>query len=87
MAELDAFYLFRTTLFIAVTAFTVVTFVETLIGVLRILRGHEPHWKMLRTYLAYQVLSIRVAPLRRELTLLGAWSAVLLAIWWLHSLL
>jgi hypothetical protein len=87
MADFDAFYLFRTTLFIAVSVFTVVTFAETVIGLGRLLGGAEPHRQMLRKYLAYQVLSVRLAPLKGELALLGLWSLILLLLWFLHRLL
>ena len=82
---MDPFAVFRTTLFCALAVYTVVTAVGTIGRVVVVLRGNDPEKRLLRAYLSYQVLSIRIRPLAGELWEIGFWVAVLLGIWWLHT--
>lgn len=84
MTELEPFYVFRTALFVALTAYTIVTMAGTAWHLARVLRGSDPRRRLLRVYLSYQLLSFRLKPLRTELLQIGFWFIVLMAIWYAH---
>ena len=84
MTEVDPFRVFRTALFMGVAAYTLVTTAGTIWRVVAVLSGSDPRKRLLREYLSYQVLSIRLRPLAGELLELAFWLAILLGIWWLH---
>ncbi len=80
----DPFYVFRTLLGVFLTIYFVLwmtTFVWRLAGVLS---GDDPRKKLLRTYLQYQLVSIRLRPLAGELFEIAIWLAMLAGLWWLH---
>ncbi len=81
----DLFILFRTTLFLLLTVYALVTTATAGWHVLRLLRGDRGHQRLLRTYLAYQLLSVRLEPLRGELLQLAFWLTMLAVLWWLHG--
>ena len=85
VGRMDPFILFRTTLFVFLGIYTLLTMAGTMWQVLRVLRGSDPQKRLLRLYLSYQLVSIRIRPLSGELLQLGAWAALLLAVWWLHT--
>lgn len=82
----DPFLLFRTGLFFALTVYYVLIMTSGALRVARLLAGHDPRTRLLRTYVMYQVVSVRLTPVRGELLQCGLWTAVLLALWWLHGL-
>ncbi len=80
----DPFVLYRSVLFAALAVYTGLT---TGIGAWRVamlLRGDDPQKRLLRLYLSYQLVSVRVRPLMGELWQIALWCLVLLLIWWLH---
>lgn len=85
MNEIDPFAIFRTTLFVALAVYTVLTTAGTIWGVAVVLRGNDPRKRLLRAYLSYQLVSVRIRPLAGELLELAFWLAVLLGVWWLHT--
>jgi hypothetical protein len=86
MSEIDSFELFRTTLFVALSVYTVATMALTSWHVARLLQGADPRRRLLRTYLGYVLVSFRVTPLRSELIQIALWTTMLLILWWLHTL-
>lgn len=85
MESPDLFVLFRTTLFFVLTVYTLVTTVTAGWHVLRLLRGDTGHRRLLRTYLGYQLLSVRLEPLGGELLQIALWLTMLGVLWWLHG--
>lgn len=85
MHELDPFATFRTTLFIALAVYTVVTTATTVWRVTVLLRGNDPRKRLLREYLSYQLVSFRLQPLAGELLQMAFWCTILLLLWWLHT--
>lgn len=84
MTAIDPFTIFRTTLLIGVTTYTVVTMAGTVARVAVILRGHDPHKRLLRACLSYQLLTIRIRPFAGDLLEIALWLAVLFGLWRLH---
>jgi hypothetical protein len=84
MPELDLFILFRTLLFIFLTIYSILLMVSGLWQVRALLRGDDPTHDMLRVYVSYQLLTIRIKPLRGELARIAFWVAMLGVLWWLH---
>lgn len=87
MAEIDPFGIFRTTLFVALVVYTLVTMGATAWYTIALLAGRDPRKRLLRVYVSYQLLSFRARPLAGELVQLVLWTGVLVAIWWLHRAL
>jgi len=85
MHELDPFGTFRTTLFVALAIYTVVTLAGTAWRVATLLRGTDPRKRLLRAYLGYQLVSFSLRPLAGELLQIGFWCTILLLLWWLHT--
>jgi hypothetical protein len=81
----EPFYWFRTALFVGLAAYYVLTLAGTVWHVAVLLYGSDPHRRLLRLYLSYQLLSFRLRPLASELLQIVLWSAILVLIWWLHS--
>ncbi|MGD8451845.1 MAG: hypothetical protein PVJ57_08505 [Phycisphaerae bacterium] len=86
MNEIDPFAIFRNVLFVAVAVYTLVTMAGTVTRVVVILSGHDPHKKLLRACVSYQLVTIRIRPLVGELLEIALWLAVLVGIWQLHAL-
>jgi hypothetical protein len=84
MPELDLFILFRTLLFIFLTIYSILLMVSGLWQVRVLLRGDDPAQEMLRVYVSYQLLTVRIKPLRGELTRIAFWLLMLGVLWWLH---
>ncbi len=85
MESPDLFVVFRTTLFFVLTVYTLVTTATAGWHVLRLLRGDTSRHRLLRTYLGYQLLSVRLEPLRGELLQIALWLTMLGVLWWLHG--
>lgn len=84
MGSSDPFDVFRTALFVAVTLYYVVVTAAGAWQVARLLMGNDPRKRLLRTYLSYQLVSVRIRPLAGELVQIGVWTLVLIGLWWLH---
>lgn len=80
----DPFVVYRTTLFIALTAYYVLTTTVAAVRVAELLRGTDPRRRLLRVYLSYQLATIRVRPLASELIQILLLSGLLVLIWQLH---
>lgn len=80
----DLFDVYRNALFIALTVYTVVIMAVTMWFGARILVGQDPRKRLLRIYLSYQLLTIRIRPLAGELVAMAVWTLSLLGLWWLH---
>ncbi len=87
MDKLDLFILFRTLLLVALTTYTVLLTAHGLRRLLGYLGGRDPQKRMLRVYLGYQLVSIRLRPLAGELCQIAFWVTMLAALWWLHRIL
>ena len=85
MIDIDPFAIFRTTLFIALVVYTLVTTVGSILRVAVVLSGSDPEKRLLRAYLSYQLVSVRIRPLAGELLEIAFWVAVLLGLWWLYT--
>jgi len=85
MDQVDPFAVFRTTLFIALTTYLVLTTSATMWRVASLLRGSDPQRRFLRLYLSYQLVTVRFKPLADELFQIGCWLAALTGLWWLHG--
>ncbi len=85
MKEFDLFVLFRTLLFVALTTYTVLVTVSGLRRVVGLLRGRDPRQRLLRAYLGYQLVSLRLRPLAGELLQIAFWATMFLCVWWLHT--
>lgn len=85
MTDIDPFAIFRTTLFIALAVYTIVTAAGTILRVAVVLGGSDPKKRLLRAYLSYQLVRVRIRPLAAELLEIALWVAVLLGLWWLHT--
>ncbi len=87
MKHPDPFAVYRTALFVALSAYYLVTTAGAAWQVAVLLRGREPHKSLLRLYLSYQLLSVRLRPLRGELLQIAFWGTMLAVMYWLHELL
>ncbi len=85
MSSLEPFYLFRTSLFVAVSVYTGLSLFSSITRVVGILRGTDPRTRLLRAIVAYELLSFRLRPLTGELLGISLWFAALLFVWWLHA--
>jgi hypothetical protein len=61
--SVDPFLIFRTCIFVAVGVYTGLTMLGTIFKMVQILSGTDPRKRLLRTYLSYQLLAIRIRPL------------------------
>jgi hypothetical protein len=85
MADFDLFILFRSALVIFATIYSVLLTVSGMWRLVRVFAGADPKKQMLRLYLSYQLLTIRLAPVRSELIQIALWLTLLVGIWRLHS--
>ncbi|MBN2446740.1 MAG: hypothetical protein JXO22_08440 [Phycisphaerae bacterium] len=85
MWDFDLFTFYRMCLFVFLTIYAVLATAGTVVRLARLLRGRDPHRRMLRLYLSYQVVTFNPRPLAGELLQIGAWSIILVVLWQLHS--
>lgn len=81
---LDLFEFYSAALFAFVTIYYVLVFTVAGWQIARILRGADTHKRLLRTYLSYQLVTVRVAPLASELLQIALWCLILAGIWYLY---
>ena len=84
MWDFDLFTFYRTCLFVFITVYFVLATTATVVELARLLRGHDPHRRLLRLYLSYQVITFNPRPLAGELLQIVAWTIILVALWRLH---
>ena len=87
MPEFDLFTFFRTTLFIFLGLYSALLLVSTVWRLRALLSGSDSGKQMLRLYVSYQLLTIRLRPLRGELVQIAFWLTMLGVLWWLHTLI
>jgi hypothetical protein len=83
----DPFDVFRTVLFVAVSAYYLAVTVATVVQMTVLLSGNEPHKRMLRSYMAYALLSFRIRPLLGEIVPILFWILALVLLWYGHQVL
>jgi len=86
MTEPDLFIFFRTLLFLFLGAYSLLLLASGLWRLRLLLSGPQTPRQLLRLYLSYQLLTIRLRPLRGELLQIGLWTLMLCLVWWLHTL-
>ena len=84
--QFDLFYFFRTVLFLFLGTYTVLLTVGSIGRLIGLLAGDGREKEMLRVYVAYQLLTIRVRPLMGELVQILLLVMALALLWWLHAL-
>ncbi len=85
MTDFDSFILFRSLLWFVLTTYTVLLTVTGLRRLLAALHGRDPQKRMLRDYLGYALVSVRLRPLAGELCQIAFWVTMLAVLWWLHT--
>ena len=84
--DTDFFGVYCLTLYAGIIVYTVVSVGLTAVETTALLRGNEAHRRLLRTYLLYLLVSVRLRPLAGELAQIVLLAALLLGLWWLHTL-
>jgi len=87
MAGFDLFIFFRTALFLFLAVYSLLLLGSSIWRLRVLFAGSDPAKRMLRLYVSYQLLTIRLKPLRGELGQIALWSALLACLWWLHTLI
>ena len=87
MPELDLFTFFRTMLFVFLAVYSVLLLSTSIWRLRGLFSGSDPTKQMLRLYVSYQLVTIRLKPLRGELTQIAFWLVMLSCLWWLHTLI
>ena len=87
MAEFDLFIFFRTTLVIFLTTYAALMLGSVVGRLVSLFGGEDPQKQSLRLYVSYQLLTIRLTPVRGELLQIALWLALLVGIWRLHALI
>ena len=87
MAEFDLFIFFRTTLVIFLTTYAALMLGSIVHRLVSLFGGEDPKKQTLRLYVSYQLLAIRLTPVRGELLQIALWLTLLVCIWRLHSLI
>jgi hypothetical protein len=77
----DPFLVFSTLLTLFVTAYYTLVTTMTVRETVRLLRGQDPGRRLLRLYLSYQLVTLRIRPLAGELLQIAVWLAILALIW------
>jgi len=85
--DLDPFEFYRTLLFVFLGIYFVVTTAYSVVRIVDLVRGDHPSKRLLRTYLGYQIVSIRLRPLAGELVQIAALVGLLALIAWAHRAL
>lgn len=85
--EFDLFTFFRTTLFVFLTIYAALTLLSASRRTIHLLGGADPRKDLLRLYVSYHLVTIRLAPLRAELIQISLWLVLLLLISRFHALI
>jgi len=85
MSEYDLFDVYRWLLLVILSIYSILVIGSSILGAARAVSGVAPHQRLLRTYLTYQLLTIRLRPAAGELRQIAAWLALLLVIWYAHQ--
>ena len=87
MPELELFTFFRTTLFFFLAVYSILLLSTSIWRLTALFSGGDPRKQVLRLYVSYQLLTIRLRPIRGELIQIAFWLMVLGSLWWLHTLI
>lgn len=87
MAEFDVFIFFRTTLVTFLMIYSLLVLSSTIWRLKSFFAGDEADKQILRLYVSYQMLTIRLKPARGELLQIGFWLLMLFCMGWLHTLI
>lgn len=85
--QLDLFELYSAMLFVFVTIYYILVFSFAGLNVGRVLSGTDKHKQLLRTYISYHLVTLRVGPLMSELLQILLWCFILIGIWYFYWLL
>ncbi|GMU81942.1 MAG: hypothetical protein AMXMBFR47_18130 [Planctomycetota bacterium] len=85
MPDWDPFLIYQWMLMVLVTVYYAVVMAVAGWQIATVLRGSDPKLRMLRLYLSYQLVTIRLRPLASELLQIGVWGAGLAGLWWAHT--
>lgn len=86
MTDFDPFAFYRTLLFVFLGVYTMLTLVSGTVRLWGLLRGETKAKRLLRLYLSYQLISIRLRVFWRELLQIGVLVGMLVAIAALHRM-
>ena len=81
MDPVDPFWVFRTGIFFVLGVYTILVTTVTIFKIAHLLRGRDPRKALLRAYLSYQLVTIRLRPLAADLLEIALWLVVLFGIW------
>ncbi len=87
MHGFDLFAFYRATLFLFLGTYTLLLTVSGVWQLVRLLAGPERHKEFLRTYVAYQLVTMRVRPVRGELLQIAFLVGALGGLWYLHTVI
>ena len=86
MTDFDPFAFYRTLLFVFLGVYTLLTLVTGAMRLWRLLSGQGTARRLLRLYLSYQLVSVRLRVFWRELLQIGLLVGMLVAIAALHRM-
>ncbi|MFQ5807907.1 MAG: hypothetical protein ACE5I3_15790 [Phycisphaerae bacterium] len=87
MPKFDLFIFFRTTLLVFLTIYSLLLLSSGIWRLGALFAGSDSTRQMLRLYVSYQLLTIRLKPVRSELSQIVFWLLMLACLWWLHTLI
>ncbi|MFQ6048800.1 MAG: hypothetical protein ACE5K7_05500 [Phycisphaerae bacterium] len=87
MSKFDPFIFFRTALFVFLAIYSVLSLGSTVWRLKGLFAGGQATKRMLRLYVSYQLLTIRLRPARSELAQIVFCLMLLSVLWWLHRLI
>lgn len=85
MEMTDPFAVFRTALFIGLTVYYAVDMTLFTVRGLGLITGDDPRRRLVRAYLSYLLVTVRIGPLAGELRDIAVWTLVLLLLYGMHK--
>lgn len=85
MMGYDLFGFYQLLLFVALTFYSALLITSSAIGLVRLVSGSDRQKRLLRTYLAYQLLTVRWRIAADELLQIAAWTLLLVVVWVAHG--
>ncbi len=82
--QIDPFLFFCTALTVFVSIYYLLAGAAMLRAASQALRGEDAERRFLRTYLLYQIVSVRIRPFAAELLQIVAWLTILALLWWVQ---
>ncbi|HMQ17232.1 MAG TPA: hypothetical protein PKC49_14790 [Phycisphaerae bacterium] len=84
--DTDPFIFFRGLLVTLLAVYAGLALATGVARLWRLISGDDRRKRLLRTYLGYQLASLRLRPVAGELTQIAAWTILLFIVWRLHHL-